>query len=198
MRTNSTTRWSIRSAIACRNCWRRRSMRSAGPTFELAIDLGCGTGLMGERLRPFVDHLEGHDISAAMLKKARRARRLRPAGEIRPADASRYDGPKARPDHGRRRVHVCRRAWSASSRLSLRRCQATDYSPSRSSGTTARTITCCAKAAATRIRKTYVRRLLAANPASTCCPLRCDTIRMDRGAADRRADCGGAKVAASA
>ncbi|MFI0849497.1 methyltransferase domain-containing protein [Mesorhizobium sp. IMUNJ 23232] len=41
-----------------------------GRRFSHAVDLGCGTGLMGERLRPFVGHLEGHDISAAMLKKA--------------------------------------------------------------------------------------------------------------------------------
>ncbi|MEQ1951827.1 class I SAM-dependent DNA methyltransferase [Mesorhizobium yinganensis] len=41
-----------------------------GRTFRRAVDLGCGTGLMGERLRSFVNHLEGHDISAAMLKKA--------------------------------------------------------------------------------------------------------------------------------
>ncbi|WP_217575052.1 methyltransferase domain-containing protein [Mesorhizobium sp. GbtcB19] len=39
--------------------------------FRLALDLGCGTGLMGERLRPFVDRLEGYDISAAMLRKAK-------------------------------------------------------------------------------------------------------------------------------
>ncbi|TPM92889.1 class I SAM-dependent methyltransferase [Mesorhizobium sp. B2-1-3A] len=39
--------------------------------FRLALDLGCGTGLMGERLRPIVDRLEGIDISARMLKKAR-------------------------------------------------------------------------------------------------------------------------------
>ncbi|MDX8476999.1 methyltransferase domain-containing protein [Mesorhizobium sp. VK24D] len=39
--------------------------------FRLALDLGCGTGLMGERLRPFVDRLEGYDISAGMLRKAR-------------------------------------------------------------------------------------------------------------------------------
>ncbi len=38
--------------------------------FGLAVDLGCGTGLMGERLRPVVDRLIGYDISAAMLKKA--------------------------------------------------------------------------------------------------------------------------------
>jgi predicted TPR repeat methyltransferase len=39
--------------------------------FRLALDLGCGTGLMGEKLRPFVERLEGFDISAQMLKKAR-------------------------------------------------------------------------------------------------------------------------------
>lgn len=40
--------------------------------FRLALDLGCGTGLMGERLRPIVERLEGFDISAAMLRKAER------------------------------------------------------------------------------------------------------------------------------
>lgn len=39
--------------------------------FRLALDLGCGTGLMGERLRPICDRLEGIDISASMLRKAR-------------------------------------------------------------------------------------------------------------------------------
>jgi predicted TPR repeat methyltransferase len=39
--------------------------------FELARDLGCGTGLMGVRLRHFADRLEGFDISAEMLRKAR-------------------------------------------------------------------------------------------------------------------------------
>lgn len=38
--------------------------------FARAVDIGCGTGLMGERLRPLAEALEGHDISAAMLKKA--------------------------------------------------------------------------------------------------------------------------------
>lgn len=41
-----------------------------GRMFGLALDLGCGTGLMGEMLRPFVGRLEGYDISASMLKKA--------------------------------------------------------------------------------------------------------------------------------
>ena len=50
-------------------CQAIRKARPGG--FRLALDLGCGTGLMGERLRPFVDRLEGYDISAGMLKKAR-------------------------------------------------------------------------------------------------------------------------------
>jgi len=41
-----------------------------GRSFAHAVDLGCGTGLMGEKLRPIVGLLEGHDISSAMLKKA--------------------------------------------------------------------------------------------------------------------------------
>jgi len=49
-----------------------RAIRAARPDrFRLALDLGCGTGLMGERLRPHVDRLEGYDISAGMLRKAR-------------------------------------------------------------------------------------------------------------------------------
>lgn len=45
----------------------------AGPDrrFARAIDLGCGTGLMGAELRPQTDYLEGYDLSAAMLAKAR-------------------------------------------------------------------------------------------------------------------------------
>jgi predicted TPR repeat methyltransferase len=35
------------------------------------IDLGCGTGLMGARLRPRADRLEGVDLSAEMVAKAR-------------------------------------------------------------------------------------------------------------------------------
>lgn len=40
--------------------------------FERALDLGCGTGLMGERLRGKVGYLEGVDISAAMVAEADR------------------------------------------------------------------------------------------------------------------------------
>lgn len=44
---------------------------AAGPhRFKHAVDLGCGTGLMGEQLRSIVDRLEGFDLSAAMLRKA--------------------------------------------------------------------------------------------------------------------------------
>lgn len=39
-------------------------------TFASAIDLGCGTGLIGERLRSKVSHLAGYDISRGMLAKA--------------------------------------------------------------------------------------------------------------------------------
>lgn len=38
---------------------------------DRALDLGCGTGLMGEALRPHVDWLGGYDISAGMLAQAR-------------------------------------------------------------------------------------------------------------------------------
>ncbi|MCP8883838.1 methyltransferase [Devosia sp. XJ19-1] len=41
-------------------------------SFERALDLGCGTGLMGERLRAKVGHLEGVDISAAMIAETAR------------------------------------------------------------------------------------------------------------------------------
>ena len=39
--------------------------------FEHALDLGCGTGLMGEAIRPFVGRLTGIDLSSGMLAKAR-------------------------------------------------------------------------------------------------------------------------------
>ncbi|PYE86644.1 methyltransferase domain-containing protein [Phyllobacterium leguminum] len=38
--------------------------------YRRVIDLGCGTGLMGERLRASADFLEGIDLSDAMLRKA--------------------------------------------------------------------------------------------------------------------------------
>ena len=46
------------------------AIRAQRDRFDHAIDLGCGTGLMGARLRPIAGFLEGYDISAAMLRKA--------------------------------------------------------------------------------------------------------------------------------
>jgi predicted TPR repeat methyltransferase len=40
--------------------------------FAEALDLGCGTGLMGERLRGRVSYLEGIDLSAAMVAETGR------------------------------------------------------------------------------------------------------------------------------
>lgn len=38
--------------------------------FEVAVDLGCGTGLFGAEIRDRVAHLEGFDLSVNMLAKA--------------------------------------------------------------------------------------------------------------------------------
>ncbi|WP_425073062.1 methyltransferase [Sagittula sp. S175] len=47
------------------------AMQASGLTqVARALDLGCGTGLMGALLRPYVDHLEGCDISQGMLSEA--------------------------------------------------------------------------------------------------------------------------------
>ena len=62
--------------------------------FGLALDLGCGTGLMGERLRPFCDRLDGFDISAEMLRKAR-AKGVYDRLEKADLQQFAYDGPKA-------------------------------------------------------------------------------------------------------
>lgn len=40
--------------------------------FKQMLDLGCGTGLMGDRMRHEVSHLVGVDLSAAMVAEARR------------------------------------------------------------------------------------------------------------------------------
>ena len=44
----------------------------AGRRIARAVDLGCGTGLMGAEVRPFCERLEGVDLSAGMLEEARR------------------------------------------------------------------------------------------------------------------------------
>ncbi|MFW8602801.1 methyltransferase domain-containing protein [Rhizobium leguminosarum] len=43
---------------------------STGRRYELAVDLGCGTGLLGPEIRPNVARLEGFDLSQNMLAKA--------------------------------------------------------------------------------------------------------------------------------
>ena len=42
-----------------------------GKLWQRAADLGCGTGLMGPLLRSHVACLEGADLSAAMVERAR-------------------------------------------------------------------------------------------------------------------------------
>lgn len=39
--------------------------------YATALDLGCGTGVVGRLVRPLVQRLEGLDVSAAMLERAR-------------------------------------------------------------------------------------------------------------------------------
>jgi predicted TPR repeat methyltransferase len=49
----------------------QEALSASGCTaFAHAVDLGCGTGLMGERLHGAASFLEGYDISAGMLKEA--------------------------------------------------------------------------------------------------------------------------------
>jgi len=47
------------------------SALAPGRRFASALDLGCGTGLMGEALRGRVEHLTGADLSPGMIAKAR-------------------------------------------------------------------------------------------------------------------------------
>lgn len=48
-------------------------LQAAGPRrFARALDLGCGTGLMGDAVRDLVDVLDGVDLSPAMLAEAER------------------------------------------------------------------------------------------------------------------------------
>ena len=53
--------------------WRSPNWRGAGSgQIGRTLDLGCGTGLMGERLRRSTSFLEGVDLSGAMLAEAER------------------------------------------------------------------------------------------------------------------------------
>ena len=73
-----------------------RAIRAVRPgRFRLALDLGCGTGLMGERLRSIVDRLEGYDISASMLRKAK-AKGIYDL--LAKADLQRFSHAGAKPD----------------------------------------------------------------------------------------------------
>lgn len=47
------------------------SVVAPGRRFASGVDLGCGTGLMGEALRGRIEHLTGVDLSSAMIAKAR-------------------------------------------------------------------------------------------------------------------------------
>lgn len=46
-------------------------LAARGTRFGRALDLGCGTGLCGPLMRPWVAHLAGVDLSAGMLARAR-------------------------------------------------------------------------------------------------------------------------------
>jgi predicted TPR repeat methyltransferase len=45
-------------------------LRAGRTRFERVLDLGCGTGLMGQAIRPHAGWLEGYDISGRMLARA--------------------------------------------------------------------------------------------------------------------------------
>ncbi|GEO83534.1 MULTISPECIES: class I SAM-dependent DNA methyltransferase [Alphaproteobacteria] len=47
-----------------------RRVRDEGGAFDCAVDLGCGTGLLGIEIRGMVKRLEGFDLSTNMLAKA--------------------------------------------------------------------------------------------------------------------------------
>lgn len=44
------------------------------PTFNLVVDAGCGTGLVGEQFRNVSDYLVGVDLSAAIINEAEKKR----------------------------------------------------------------------------------------------------------------------------
>lgn len=49
----------------------REGLAPEGRRFASALDLGCGTGLLGPLLRPMCDRVEGVDLSRRMLEQAR-------------------------------------------------------------------------------------------------------------------------------
>jgi predicted TPR repeat methyltransferase len=65
----------------------------SGRRFSHALDLGCGTGLCGLLLKPLADKLDGVDLSANMVDKAR-ARQV--YDEVAQDDLARFLGATAR------------------------------------------------------------------------------------------------------
>ncbi len=65
----------------------------AGAQARVALDLGCGTGLLGPEIRPYVARLDGIDLSPRMVEKAA-ARKLYDHLEV--AEIVAYLGPRAR------------------------------------------------------------------------------------------------------
>lgn len=51
-----------------------RAFQMKPPTFEVVVDAGCGTGLVGEQFRNVSKHLIGVDLSEAILIEAEKAR----------------------------------------------------------------------------------------------------------------------------
>jgi predicted TPR repeat methyltransferase len=51
-----------------------RAFRMEPPTFEVVVDAGCGTGLVGEQFRNISTYLIGVDLSENILLEAERAR----------------------------------------------------------------------------------------------------------------------------
>ena len=52
--------------------WRLLQTHCPNTTFENVIDLGCGTGLMGVKMRDICGHLKGMDLSEAMIEQAKK------------------------------------------------------------------------------------------------------------------------------
>jgi predicted TPR repeat methyltransferase len=46
-------------------------LRTGGQRFPLVLDLGCGTGLCGQLIRPHADAVDGVDLAQAMVEQAR-------------------------------------------------------------------------------------------------------------------------------
>jgi predicted TPR repeat methyltransferase len=76
----------------------RMIFRNCDERFRRAVDLGCGTGLLGEHLRDRVSRLEGYDLSRNMLAKAAEKQiydHLGQADLVAPCDRGGLPAPKA-------------------------------------------------------------------------------------------------------